>query len=102
MENGPTLAFARRLGALKKPVWVRFVLVPGFSDDPGEVAEIARFAAGLGNVERVDVLPFHQMGRFKWKQLGLAYELGDVQPPSPEAVERACQAFRAEGLEAPI
>ena len=46
------------------------------------------------------MLPFHQMGRFKWKQLGLEYKLGDVQPPSPEAVERACEAFRAVGLTA--
>jgi pyruvate formate lyase activating enzyme len=100
MEIGPTLEFARRLAALRRPVWVRFVLVPGWTDDPDEVARIARFAAGLGNVERVDVLPFHQMGRFKWKSLGLEYELDDVQPPSAEAVERACAAFREAGLKA--
>src|SRR5262249_47558689 len=94
MELAPTLAFARRLAGHKRPVWVRFVLVPGWSDDPEEIAAIARFAAQLGNVERVDVLPFHQMGRFKWKALGLDYELGDVQPPPPDAVERACAVFR--------
>jgi len=100
MEIGPTLAFARRLAALRKPVWIRFVLVPGWTDDHGEVAQIAAFAAGLGNVERVDVLPFHQMGRFKWKSLGLEYELDDVQPPSAEAVGRACATFQAAGLKA--
>jgi pyruvate formate lyase activating enzyme len=100
MEIGPTLAFARRLAALRRPVWVRFVLVPGWTDDPDEVARIAAFAAGLGNVERVDILPFHQMGRFKWKTLGLEYRLDDVQPPSAEAVERACAAFRGTGLKA--
>jgi len=100
MDIGPTLAFARRLAALRKPVWVRFVLVPGLTDDPGDVAQIAGFAAELGNVERVDVLPFHQMGRFKWKSLGLKYKLNDVKPPSPDAVERACAAFRAAGLKA--
>jgi pyruvate formate lyase activating enzyme len=100
MDVAPTLAFARRLAEHKRPVWVRFVLVPGWSDDPGEIAAIARFAAELGNVERVDVLPFHQMGRFKWKELGLNYELGDVLPPPPEAVERACAAFRKAGLNA--
>lgn len=100
MENGPTLDFARRLAARRRPVWVRFVLVPGFTDDPAEVEGVARFAAGLGNVERVDVLPFHQMGRFKWKELGLKYELDDVPPPSNEAVERACDTFRTAGLEA--
>ena len=100
MEVGPTLQFARRLAALKRPVWVRFVLVPGWSDDPGDIAKIADFAASLGNVERVDVLPFHQMGRFKWKELGLEYKLEDVDPPSAEAVERACAVFRAAGLKA--
>jgi pyruvate formate lyase activating enzyme len=100
MEIGPTLEFARRLAARRRPVWVRFVLVPGWSDDPAEVEGVARFAAGLGNVERVDVLPFHQMGRFKWKSLGLEYKLDDVQPPSAESVERACAAFRSVGLKA--
>jgi pyruvate formate lyase activating enzyme len=100
MEIGPTLAFASRLSARQRPVWVRFVLVPGWTDDPAEIEGVARFAAGLGNVERVDVLPFHQMGRFKWKELGLEYKLRDVQPPSPEVVERACAVFRSVGLKA--
>jgi pyruvate formate lyase activating enzyme len=100
VEIQPTLEFARRLAAHRRPVWLRYVLVPGWSDDPAEVEGVARFAGGLGNVERVDVLPFHQMGRFKWKQLGLEYRLDDVQPPSPEAVARACEAFRAAGLKA--
>jgi pyruvate formate lyase activating enzyme len=100
MEIGPTLEFARRLAARRTPVWVRFVLVPGWSDDAEDIAEIARFAGGLGNVERVDVLPFHQMGRFKWKELGLEYQLHDVAPPSSESVERTCASFRAAGLKA--
>jgi pyruvate formate lyase activating enzyme len=100
MDVGPTLDFARRLAALKRPVWVRFVLVPGWSADPNEVEGVARFAAGLGNVERVDVLPFHQMGRFKWKSLGLDYQLDQVLPPSAEAVGQAVAAFRAVGLTA--
>ena len=63
-------------------------------------AGIARFAASLGNVERVDVLPFHQMGRFKWETLGIRYALQDTEPPTAEATERACAIFRAEGLKA--
>jgi pyruvate formate lyase activating enzyme len=51
-------------------------------------------------VERIDVLPFHQMGRFKWKELKYSYTLGDVQPPSLETVEKVCMQFRAEGLKA--
>ena len=98
MDNTPVLEFARRLAARKRPIWVRFVLVPGLSDDSENIANIAKFAASLGNVERVDVLPFHQMGRFKWKELKLNYTLNDVEPPSIEAVESACAQFRSEGL----
>ena len=76
----------RRLAALRKPVWIRFVLVPGLTDDPDDMAGSAAFAASLGNVERVEVLPFHQMGRYKWERLGLEYTLADVSPPTPDAV----------------
>jgi pyruvate formate lyase activating enzyme len=100
MDNAPTHEFARRLAARRLPVWVRFVLVPGLTDDPQEIASIAGFAADLGNVERVDVLPFHQLGKYKWHKLGLEYELENVKPPGIEAAERACEAFRSVGLEA--
>ena len=100
MGIGPTLDFARRLAANRRPIWVRFVLVPGLTDDLDDIAKIAEFAAGLGNVERVDVLPFHQMGRYKWSQLNLPYTLQDVEPPSADAVERVCGLFRAAGLKA--
>ena len=74
-EIGPTLEFARRLAARRRPMWIRFVLVPGLTDDLDDLAKTAEFAAGLGNVERVEVLPFHQMGRYKWERLGLDYTL---------------------------
>jgi pyruvate formate lyase activating enzyme len=100
MEIGPTLAFARRLAARRRPIWIRFVLVPGLTDDPDDMAKSAAFAAGLGNVERVEVLPFHQMGRFKWDRLGHKYTLQNVEPPTTEAVEAACAVWRAAGLKA--
>jgi len=96
----PTLEFAKRLAHRKRPVWVRFVLVPGLTDDPEKIKQIARFAAGLGNVERVEVLPFHQLGSFKWKRLGIDYSLEDTKPPTAELAEWACGLFRAEGLQA--
>src|SRR5215472_11664611 len=74
-DNGATLELARRLAARRLPVWVRFVLVPGLTDDAHDIERIARFAATLGNVDRVEVLPFHQLGRFKWKELGIRYPL---------------------------
>jgi len=100
MDVEPTLTFARRLAARKRPVWLRYVLVPGLTDDLKEVAAIARFAAQLRNVERVDVLPFHQMGKFKWKQLGIAYTLENTDPPDQELVEQTVEVFRAAGLKA--
>ena len=100
MAIGPTLEFARRLAARGMPIWVRFVLVPGLTDDRADIEGIAGFAAGLGTVQRVDILPFHQMGRFKWNTLGLDYKVSDVQPPSAEAVERAATVFRAAGVTA--
>jgi pyruvate formate lyase activating enzyme len=97
-DIAPTLEFARRLAALRKPVWIRFVLTPGLTDDPDDMARSADFAAGLGNVERVEVLPFHQMGRYKWRRLGLEYTLPDTQSPTEEAIQQACAVWRAAGL----
>src|SRR4029079_13406735 len=97
---GRTLDFARPLAALRLPIWVRFVLVPGLTDEPEIASGIAAFAKGLGNVERGDVLPFHQMARYKWERLGLNYSLHDTPPPSPELVESTCRIFRDAGLKA--
>jgi pyruvate formate lyase activating enzyme len=99
-EVEPVLQFARRIAAKKIPIWVRFVLVPGYTDDSANIAGIAGFAESLGNVARVDVLPFHQMGRFKWKELKLNYVLNNVAAPSSSAVESACSQFREHGLKA--
>jgi pyruvate formate lyase activating enzyme len=65
-----------------------------------EAKRMADFAAGLGNVRRVDVLPFHQMGRFKWEKLGMEYKMQDAKPPSRETIDEALAVFRAAGLDA--
>jgi len=100
MDVAPTLDFARRLSARRRPMWIRFVLVPGLTDDLADIADIARFASKLETVERVEVLRFHQLGRYKWKQLGMEYTLRDVEPPSADAVERAVAVFTDAGLKA--
>ena len=100
MDVGPTRQFAERLAQRRRPIWARYVLVPGLTDDLEDIARTAGFAGSLGNVERVDVLPFHQLGKYKWKQLGMEYTLQDVEPPSTELVERVCAVFRAQGLKA--
>jgi pyruvate formate lyase activating enzyme len=98
MPVEPVLDFARRLAHLKRPVWLRYVLVPTLTDDAGDISAIANFAAELGNFERVDVLPFHQLGQFKWKELKLKYKLDGVEPPEPATVQRVIDQFRSQGL----
>lgn len=99
-ELAPTLAFADRLDRLGKPVWARFVLVPGLTDDPANVRGVAAICAAHGTVERVDVLPFHQMGAEKWEKLGLTYRLADTPEPTEAETERARQVFRDAGIAA--
>jgi pyruvate formate lyase activating enzyme len=97
----PVFAFARRLQARRRRAWVRFVLVPGVTDHPQNVAGLARFCSSLDNVERVEVLPFHQLGRYKWQALGIRYELEAMKPPSTAELSLAREAFRREGIYCP-
>ncbi|MER5267162.1 pyruvate formate-lyase-activating protein [Actinosynnema sp. NPDC002837] len=99
-EVQPTLRFARRLADLGKPMWIRFVLVPGQTDDPDNVDGIASFVATLPSVERVDVLPFHKMGAPKYEAIGLPFPLADTPTPDAELVERVRGQFAAHGLRA--
>lgn len=98
VELEPTLRFAERLSVLGKCMWIRFVLVPGLTDDPDNIAGLAHFLGRLSRVERVEVLPFHQMGRHKWDELGIPYRLEHARSPTPEEVARVKAAFEAEGL----
>jgi pyruvate formate lyase activating enzyme len=99
-DLAPTLRFAERLASMGKPVWVRFTLVPGATDDPANVAGIARFVAPMKNVEWVEVQPLHQMGEFKWKAMNLEYKHADTQPPTRELVNRVIGQFRDAGCQA--
>jgi pyruvate formate lyase activating enzyme len=94
----PTLDYAHRLSVLKRPMWIRFVLVPGLTDSHDNVEKVADICAGLESVERVEILRFHQMGSDKWRKLGLEYPLGDVAPPNTELTERVRGQFRSRGL----
>ncbi|MFC5905890.1 pyruvate formate-lyase-activating protein [Streptacidiphilus monticola] len=96
----PTLDFARRLADLGKEVWVRFVLVPGLTDQADNVEGVAAFTASLGNVTRVDVLPFHKLGAAKWRALGLDFTLADTPTPTRNQLAAARAAFTAHGLHA--
>ena len=96
-DNAVILAFAQRLAQAGRPTWVRYVLVPGLTDGEEDIAKLAAFVAPMQNVQRVEVLPFHQMGRRKWHDLGLAYALDATPSASPEQAEAARQIFRDAG-----
>jgi pyruvate formate lyase activating enzyme len=99
-ELEPSLDFATRLADLKRPMWLRYVLVPGLTDSDEYLGRMAEYVVELGNCERVDIMPFHQMGRYKWERLGMKYTLDDIEPPDGAAITRACEAFRSAGLTA--
>jgi pyruvate formate lyase activating enzyme len=95
---GPTRRFAERLAAMGKPVWLRYVLVKGLTDDLTSIASLASYACDLGNVECVEVLPFHKEGEVEWEVRGLPYTLRETPPPSRELVDRVRDLFSARGL----
>lgn len=99
VPNGPVFAFAEHLAQRGDPVWLRHVVVPGYSDDLNHAAALADYAAGLGNVARVELLPYHEMGAHKWEALGLRYELAGTPPPDGALMERIAKVFRARKLE---
>jgi pyruvate formate lyase activating enzyme len=99
-DLAPTLRFAERLAKIAKPVWVRFTLVPGLTDDPDNVEKIAKFVAPMKNVEWVEVQPFHQLGAFKWKAMGIDYKEADTPSASPDLVKRVVGQFQAAGCRA--
>ncbi|WP_114395264.1 pyruvate formate-lyase-activating protein [Oleisolibacter albus] len=95
----PTLDFARRLVRLGKPMWIRYVLVPGLTDGRDDILRLADFVADLGPlVERVEVLPFHNLGASKWARLGLTYTLADTPTPTADQVRTARGLFASRGL----
>lgn len=98
----PTLQFARYLHEIRKPTWIRFVLVPGLTDAPHNVEGLADFVATLRNVEKVEILPFHKLGDYKWEQLGYPYQLKETQPPTPELIEQTLNIFRSRGINATV
>ena len=88
-ENENILDCARYLSDIHKPVWIRHVLVPGINDDDESLHKLRSFIDTLSNVERVEVLPYHDLGVYKWEQLGIPYKLTDVKPPTEESVLHA-------------
>lgn len=97
-SNEAILAFARHLAAIAKPVWIRHVVVPGYTDTPESALDTARFLAELENIERVELLSYHAYGAHKWEALGEPYPLEGVEPPSPERIQELRSIFEDFGL----
>ena len=91
VSNKNELAFARYLSDNKIPMWIRQVLLPGYTDDESDLKRLKEFIDTLSGVERVEILPYHDYGKFKWEELGEKYELDDVKPPSQEEIDKAKQ-----------
>lgn len=89
----PTLAFANHLAERNIPVWIRYVFVPNLTDNEQDIEELAKYLSTLKNVQRIDILPFHKMGEYKWEQLGYDYALLDTPQPTKESVKSATDIF---------
>lgn len=98
MEN--TLEILEHREKEGKPVWIRHVLVPGLTADEEHLHRLGRLLAAYDCIERVEILPFHKMGEYKWEALGRPYTLGDTQPPTTEEVETARRILQSYGLDA--
>lgn len=96
--NTHILKFAEMLAAHRQPVWIRHVLVPGLTDDAEDLVNLGRFINSMDNVEKFEILPYHQLGVHKWQALGVPYELNDVDPPSDADVEAAYRLVDFKGL----
>lgn len=94
--NKNTLEFAKYLNKLNIPVWIRQVLLPGYTDDESDLLELKQFIDSLSNVEKVELLPYHNLGKFKWEEIGENYELDDVEPPTQEEIDKAKQILEIE------
>ena len=96
-DIAPCLCFANLLEKRKHPTWIRYVLVPGLTDAPSNLGGLARFLRDMSCVERIELLPFHQMGKYKWKALGLPYLLESTPLPNSEQIAAAKQILETSG-----
>lgn len=93
--NENILDFAKYIDEKKRPVWIRHVLVPGLTDDEDDLRALRAFIDTLGNVEKVEILPYHKLGVYKWEALGEEYPLPDVESPTLESIEKTKEILGA-------
>ena len=88
-SNEKELAFAKYLSENNIPIWIRQVIIPGVTDNKEDLLSLKDFLSSLNTVEKVELLPYHNLGEYKWKELGLEYQLKDVRPATNEDIQRA-------------
>jgi pyruvate formate lyase activating enzyme len=87
VSNKRALDFARYLQRINQPTWIRYVIVPGYTDDEASARRLGEFIKDMDNVEKVELLPYHKLGAHKWEALGYEYPLEGVQPPTKECMD---------------
>lgn len=89
VSNRKELNFAKYLSDNNKPLWIRQVLVPGITDDEQDLLKLKDFISTLKTVEKVEILPYHDLGKFKWEQLNCEYPLKQYRTANDNDVKRA-------------
>ena len=94
VELEPTLNFLKYLNNIGKPTWIRYVLVPNLTDNLNDINNLALYLSKYTNIEKIELLPFHKLGEYKWDALGYNYQLKDTQEPSKELIEQVVNIFK--------
>ncbi|MGB0894360.1 MAG: pyruvate formate lyase 1-activating protein [Parashewanella sp.] len=100
VSNQRTLQFAEYLAKRNQPTWVRYVVVGGFTDDIASAKRLAEFIKPMKNVEKVELLPYHELGKHKWEAMGEPYQLDSISPPAKEVMEAIKSVFTEMGINA--
>ncbi|AEF16126.1 pyruvate formate-lyase activating enzyme [Thermoanaerobacterium xylanolyticum LX-11] len=100
VSNRKTLEFAKYISDEGKKMWIRHVIVPGITDDMEEIKKLADFVSSLKNVDRVEILPYHKMGVYKYDVLGIPYRLKGINPPDTSKIEEIKEEFKKRGMKA--
>lgn len=102
VSNDKTLKLAKHLSERNIPTWIRYVLVPGITDSERDIVELSKFINTLNNVKKVEILPYHIMGSYKWDELGIKNPLKDIEPASKDDVLKAATIFKNHGINVQI
>ncbi len=100
VSNQRTLLFAEYLAKRNQPTWIRYVVVGGFTDDEVSALQLAEFIKPMKNIEKVELLPYHELGKHKWEAMGETYQLAGISPPSRDTMEKIKTVFRSLGINA--